>query len=156
STRDFRIFLLPIAVVLATLAVRRLRERSRDEPAHGLLASASIYGVALLAAVVPWVAIFLRLIGPERFARQILFIGTGFEQYYYIAFHPMTLWDRRVVDGALALILVGLLARHRLLPARVVTFGAALAGMAMVAVAALAPMPNGFHAAVVSRAEDIG
>jgi hypothetical protein len=155
SQRDFNIFLLPIVVLLVMLAARRLAQRSSDLPRHGLIGSGLLFTATMLLAVVPWVVIFLRLIGVDRFARQILFVGTGFEQYYYMGFHTVGPWDLHLVRGILVLTLVGVAVRARLVPAPVIAALGVLGLIGAVLVAARANMPQGLHAAVFSRLEDL-
>jgi len=155
SARDVRIFLLPIAAVLVTLAVRRAAGRSADAAPHGVLACGVAYAVAMLATVVPWVATFLHALGPQRFERQVLFIGTGFEEYYYLPFHWAGPWDRMLALGVLAVVGAGLLVRTRWLSPRLVL--ATVAAVVAIGVLALrrADMPEGLHAAVFTRLEDL-
>ncbi len=155
SARDVRIFLWPIAVVLATLALRRVTGRSADAPPRGLFLSALILGVSMLAVVLPWTITFLRLLGTQRFARQILFIGTGFEQYYYVPFRFLTSWDAALALLAAVILVVGLLVRAGLMPPWLVVVGAVLGAVGVVWRASHAPMPEGAHAALVTRLEDL-
>ena len=154
--RDVRIFLLPIGVVLLTLTLRRLAGRSADAPPRALVAAGMVYGAALLTAILPWAVAFLRVLGPQRFARQVLFIGAGFERYYYVPFHAAGRWDVALVLLAFAVAVVGLLVRARVLPASIVVSGGAVAAAAGAALfLARAEMPDGPHAALVSRSEDL-
>lgn len=155
SARDVLIFLLPIAVVLATLTVRRAAGRSDDRPAHGLLGSGLLYAAAALVTFGPWVVLFVLALGAQRFGRQVLFIGTGFEQLYYTAFHLAGPWDWMLVTAVGALVGIGLVGRARLLPPRLTLTVAATAVLAVLVMMRRAEMPEGFHAAVVSRAEDL-
>jgi hypothetical protein len=156
SARDVRIFLWPIFVVLLTLALRRIAGRGGNEHRlRRLTGSVVVLGVAMIAVVLPWTLTFLSLLGVQRFARQILFIGTGFEQFYYLRFHGATSWDRALVLVALGILAVGLLVRMRLLAPWVVALGAAIAAAAGAWAAIHAPMPEGPHAALVSRLEDL-
>lgn len=155
TARDLLIFLLPIAVVLGTLVVRRGSGRSGDHRLRSLAGSMLLLGVAIVAVVLPWTVRFLHLLGAQRFARQILFIGSGFEQYYYAPFHGVTSWDGALVLGALAILAVGLAVRARLLPPWVVALGAMLALTGAGFAFARARMPEGLHEALVSRLEDL-
>jgi HEAT repeat protein len=155
SARDVRIFLWPIAVVLSTLAARRAAGRADDSPAHGLLGSGLLYAAAMLVTVGPWAVLFLRALGTQRFGRQILFIGNGFEQFYYSEFHRAGSWDAMLVLAVLAVAAVGLLGRVRLLPPRLTIAAATGGALVVLVLACRAEMPEGFHAAVFSRAEDL-
>lgn len=155
SARDVRIFLLPIFLFVLVLAVRRGAGRSADVQPRSLVAASAILGVAALAVILPWVLKFLGLLGAQRFARQILFIGTGFEQYYYMPFHGAGPWDRGLVLAALGLIAVGLLVRVRVVPAWVLLALTVLGAVGGTIALRHAPMPDGAHAALVSRLEDL-
>jgi HEAT repeat protein len=155
SARDVRIFLLPLAVVLAAMIARRLAGRSADVPVRGLLVSGLVYAVAMLATVVPWVVKFLLVLGRQRFAAQVLFIGTGFEQYYYSPFHWAGRWDTYLVVAAVGIASVGLAVRARWLPIGVLAAGVGALAVAAVFALRRADMPEGVHAAVFSRLEDL-
>jgi HEAT repeat protein len=155
SARDVRVFLLPIAVLLGVLAARRVVVGTAQAPRRGVLACGLVFAVAVMAPVLPWVLYFLDVLGPPRFARALLFIGSGFEHLYYEPFHDAGPWAAVLTTAAATLVVVGLLARaRRLSPAAILAAG----GGAVVAVALAAtraPMPEGLAAAIVSRVEDV-
>ena len=98
---------------------------------------------------------FLRVLGTQRFARQILFIGTGFEQYYYAPFRLLGAWDAALALAAAAILVVGLLVRAGIVPPWLTAL-AALGGVAAVVwQVSRAAMPEGAHAALVTRLEDL-
>ncbi len=155
SRRDVEIFLLPIIVLLLVLAARRLARRSSDPPPHELLSSGLLYLAVMLAAIVPWVATFLHLLGADRFLRQILFVGTGFEQYYYASFHHAGPWDRMFLYGVVALVLAGVAVRLRRVPIWLLHAVGFVGTAAAVVFVARADMPQGAHEAVFSRLQDL-
>jgi HEAT repeat protein len=154
SGRDFRIFLLPIGALLAALAAGRLSGGAEGgRPRHGLVRGGLVFGAAMAVPVLPWVIGYLRLLGPERFARQVFFVGSGLEHVYYHPFHVADSVDRALVLGAVAAAGVGLLVRARTVRAwPVLAVAAAVLAAGAVALRS-APMPEGLHAAVVSRVE---
>ncbi len=155
STRDVGIFLLPVIAVLVVLAARRIAGRSADVPSHGLFATGVVFGLATAAAIVPWIVVFIRALGRQRFMRLVLFIGAGFERYYYVPFHYAGPWDSALVVAVIAAACLGFLARARRLPRTLFFAGAAIGGVGAAIALWRADMPEGLHAAVVSRTEDL-
>ena len=154
--RDAAIYLVPIFVVVLVAMARRLAGRSGDAPTGpGLFGAGITYFAALLAVVVPWVLLFVRLLGRARFARQVFFIGAGFESYYYVPFHYAGRWDALLLIVLAALTTVGLVQRARLIPTWALPSAAALAAVATALALRGADMPEGLHPAVVSRSEDL-
>jgi hypothetical protein len=155
SGRDVRIFLLPVFALIGALVARRLARRSSDAVPRSLVAASVTLGLAVVVVVLPWVLRFLSLLGTQRFARQILFIGTGFEQYYYSPFHGAGVWDEGLVVALAGLVALGLMVRARRVPAWLLAVFVVLGGVAGAIALRHAPMPEGAHAALVSRLEDL-
>lgn len=155
TARDVAIFLLPIFAVVAVLAGRRMRLGATHQPPHRLLPCALAFGAAMLVPILPWALYFLFELGPEWFARALLFIGSGFERFYYIEFHRAGPWDGALVVATLGLVVLGLLVRRGKVPPALVVGAAVLVGAGVLVALGRAPMPEGLHAAVVSRVEDL-
>ncbi len=166
--RDLVVFVLPLAAMVALLVVRRVRavaEPATAPPSDAdtpsavvgphLATSLAAYIAGVAAPVLPWAIGLLAALGPELFARRVLFFGAGYERSYYIPFHEAGRADAALVLGALGLACAGWLVRARRLPPVVVGVTAVVAALGAVAVLARAPMPQGFQLAVRLRAEDL-
>ncbi len=155
TARDVAIFLLPIFGVVTILAGHRLGVGSTSSPVHRLLPCALVFGAAMLVPILPWALYFLSVLGPEWFARALLFIGSGFERFYYIEFHRPGSWDAALIVATLGLGALGRSVRSGNIPPSLVVGAAAFAGAGVLLALGRAPMPEGLHAAVVSRVEDL-
>lgn len=155
SLRDMAIFLLPIVVVLVTLGVRRAVVGVAGAPPQRLSVCALVFGVAMLVPVVPWATYFLYMLGPAWFARALLFIGTGFEHFYYVSFHQAGPWDIGLVLGALGMVGTGLALRAGRLPPRTVVVAGGVVALGCLVALTQARMPEGLRAALMMRIEDL-
>ena len=155
--RDARLFLWPIfAVVTLRVVYRRVAARQRERLEPQFVGSCLALGLGFATVTVPWLAYFYSRLGWERFVHEVLFIGSGYEQFFYLAFHAATKWDGGLALGATGLVALTWLVRTGRLPAAVpltVLGAGAVAGIGYVLV--LAPMPEGFQRAVVSRVRDL-
>jgi hypothetical protein len=149
--REGPIFALPVfGVVAASLAGRRRADNKSTSPAASLLAL--LLG---FAATLPWMAWYLAQLGWAGFAHDVLFLNTGYEQFFYLAYRALGIRDLALVAVAAASLgLAAACARGWI--------GGRLVGVALlpvtVGVAAwllfFAPMPEGFQKAVLQRVQD--
>jgi len=137
-SRDFAIYLLPLAFLQLLLGLGRLGAGAK--PRRESSAARTWAAVLLTGAVVtlPWVAYFAGLLGPQRFVREVTLIGSGADVIYYIPFPRaggiamaaaaalsallvLGLWLDRVRSPRLGMLAIGL----------VVAAGAAAAAVAL-------------------------
>ncbi|GIW43240.1 MAG: hypothetical protein KatS3mg077_0522 [Candidatus Binatia bacterium] len=122
--------------------------RSSREAFRPVLLVALGFGLITL----PWLFLFGQWLGAERLWREVLFIGSGYEQHFFIAYD----WDWRFFGGAL---LVAALARwwprtefarrHQ----RWSSVSLAACGTAALAYVVAAPKPEGLLASIVSAVQ---
>ncbi len=150
---ELRIFLLPITLGALLVAWRALV--TPPAPGNpGFIASAtSLLGTVLLVNL-PWIVPVFMLLGPTRFASDVLFIGTGFEQFYYIEHPPVFALTGVVVLGFVVLAALARMAVARRWPTDVMSVIAiAGAGLCLWWVSRVALMPQGFLEAIRSEYE---
>jgi HEAT repeat protein len=116
-----------------------------------------LLGAGFAVFNLPWVVYYGQQLGPRAFLRAILFVGTGFDKFYYIAYPPASPWALLLIVACASLVLIGALMRARVLP-RALVITTASAGF-VAAVVYLhghpPPMVEGLQRAVVSRVRDI-
>ncbi|MCK6556440.1 glycosyltransferase family 39 protein [Candidatus Binatia bacterium] len=149
--------LLLVLPIVALTAVCLLAYPERAVSGHGpggIAATGSLLaGFAVVSG--PWLAYYLWQLGWTRFAREVLFIDAGYEQFFYLAYRPPA-WR----DAALAAGLAGLVAMAYACSRGRVSGRSLLAGLfALVAGTAAwlglaAPMPEGFQRSVLMRVQD--
>jgi len=147
---------LPV-LCFTVLAVRAAPALARPVPAVRLWACGGAFALGFAFFTVPWVWSYLRLLGEQRFARAVLFVGTNFERFYYIPYPPLSRVGLLVAGALLAMTLVVVLVRARVVPRAVVLGGAVLGalGVAGFLWANPPPMVEGWSAAVTSRMRDL-
>jgi HEAT repeat protein len=154
---EARVFLWPIFAVLAARVVyRHVAAPHGTRLAAGFVPSCLALALGFAGVSVPWLAYFLARLGWERFVHEVLFIGSGYEQFFYLQFHVFTKWDYGVCLAAVVgVAATWLVRRGRLRPQVPLALAAvsALAGAAYVGL--LAPMPEGFQRAVEMRLRDL-
>jgi len=151
--REIGIFLLP-ALAGALVVAWRSMVTTPAPGRPGIIAASIVLLGTFWLVNLPWMIPVYLLLGRQRFLEQILFVGTGFEKFYFIA-HPPVL-----AVALLTLVVAGLMAvlprmvRGRRVPVDVVSVGAAaLAGGALLVAARVSLMPEGFLNAVRSEFE---
>lgn len=150
--RDARLLLWPvfgIALAIAAGAPQRFRQ-----PGDGRFtgdAVALLLGFALLTA--PWAGFFLLELGKEKFLRDVLFIGSGHELFFYLPIRGLGVWDAGLALAALGLAAAWLVPTARRPSPRVLGLAAAALLAVAIGFVAWAPMPEGFRRAAVQRFE---
>ncbi|RMD85240.1 MAG: hypothetical protein D6815_02330 [Candidatus Dadabacteria bacterium] len=151
--REVVIFLLPVTVAALLAAWRAMVLAPPARAVTPFRGAVALIG-AFLALNLLWMIPVFRLLGPQRFATDVLFIGADFERFYFLLHPPVAFGTVSVLAG---LILVALLpswlGRFRV-PADllgVTGVVVALGGIRWLQGHAL--MPQGFLAAVSSAYE---
>jgi HEAT repeat protein len=155
--REARVFLWPIFALLAMrVAYRRIAPANGARLAARFVASCIALGLGFAGVTIPWLAYYLVQLGWYRFVHEVLFIGSGYEQFFYSPFHEATKWDYGTVVAAMAVAVVARAVRagrlRAAIPLGLLAAGAAAAGLY---IALLAPMPEGVQRAVASRVQDL-
>lgn len=136
-SRDFLIYLLPLALLQLLLGLGRLgagRERDAQDGSAGAWAAVLLTGGV---ATLPWVTYFAGLLGLQRFIREVTLIGSGADVIYYIPF-PQSGGIAMAAAAALSALLVLGLWLGRLRSARLGMFAAGLVAAAAAGAAAAA------------------
>jgi hypothetical protein len=155
--REARVFLWPIfAVVAARVRFRHVSVPNGERLAAGFGASCVTLGLGFAGVTAPWLAYFLAHLGWDRFIHEVLFIGSGYEQHFFLPFHAATRWDYAIVLGAAggvtALWAVRAGRLRPIVPLALLGTGAAAC---TAYVGLVAPMPEGFQRAVDMRVRDL-
>ncbi|MCC6847844.1 MAG: hypothetical protein IT294_05035 [Deltaproteobacteria bacterium] len=134
---DVAIYLVPLALVMAGTATRG---RIRRVGAFGDLL---VLGVPFLLVSAPWLAFFWRRLGTAGFLREVLLIGSGAADIYYVPFPRPEPWGALATVLAAAYALAALLARRWVMPRA--TFAAIVVAVAaaVAAVVRFGVMPEG-------------
>ncbi|MCC6766683.1 MAG: hypothetical protein IT293_18650 [Deltaproteobacteria bacterium] len=134
---DAVIYLVPLALVMAGTATRGRVRRI------GALGDLVVLGVPFLALSGPWLAYFWRRLGTAGFLREVLLIGSGAADIYYVPFPRPEPWGLLVTVLAVAYAVAALFAKRWVMPR---TMFAAIVGAVAAAAAAVAHfgvMPEG-------------
>ncbi|MBI3783369.1 MAG: glycosyltransferase family 39 protein [Deltaproteobacteria bacterium] len=149
--REALIFALPILAAVAAWMARPAGQTG--QPSTTVAALLSLWsGFVLVTA--PWMAWYEWQLGWAGFAHDVLFLNTGYEQFFFQAYRPLAVRDLLV--AVLSALLFGLpihRLRAGLRPPRLV----AVLVPACVAITVWvlgAPMPEGFQPAVLMRLQD--
>jgi HEAT repeat protein len=156
--REVFLFALPLILVVGCqLLFRPARAVAREVSPFTLWRNLVLLAVGFAVVTVPWTVYFWSQLGTVPFLRAVLFIGTGFDRFYYIAYPAIGVWGVALSLGLLATLAVGLLVRRRMIAPRVTA--AALAGAGVCAAFWLLrhppPMVEGFQSSVVMRVRDV-
>ncbi len=145
-----------VYVAPIVLAMGALYGRARVGRA-ALVGDALALLVPFSACSVPWIGFFLWRLGPSRFAREVLLIGSGAADLYYRSYPPFEPWALLVTALVTALAAAGALVRRvpRLVPLALgVAFGGLIAGLALVA--RLGVMPERMTWSIIWQLESAG
>ncbi|MBI3767351.1 MAG: glycosyltransferase family 39 protein [Deltaproteobacteria bacterium] len=152
-SRRFALFPLPFLAAAGVLLV--VARHAAGRPRFMRAACALFLGFAL--PNVSWFAYFLAHLGIRSFSRDVLLIGSSYEQFFSISYRELfSRWDLGVLLVAGALYVVPLAIRRRRLPFWApFAVGAVATALAAAYVVFFAPMREGFQASVVSRIQDL-
>lgn len=134
---DVAVHLLPLAA-LAFVACGSLAGRFANDDSPRPLAALSVLAAGFVVPTAVWVVPFATLLGPERFASDVLLIGSGAAELYYTSHPAPEPYAVATVMGALALAAGGYACSRRWLrPAPLLGLfcAGALAVVAFIAVA---------------------
>ncbi len=134
---DALIYLVPLTMVMMATVTSGRVQRART--VGDLLA----LGVPFLALSVPWLAFFWQRLGTAGFLREVLLIGSGAADIYYVPFPRPEPWGLLLTVLAAGFALAAPFARRSVMPRRTVAAIAAAIVLAMVAVSQLGVMPEG-------------
>jgi HEAT repeat protein len=114
-------------------------------------------GCGFAIVVLPWSVYFWDKLGTRPFLRAILFVGTGFDKFYYMPHPPLGVWGLALVVLLGGAAVVAALLRRRWLPRWLVVTALVLGLGSMVGVWSLhAPrMVEGLQSSVVMRVRDV-
>jgi HEAT repeat protein len=157
TNRDARVLLWPLfalAVIRAAAAGRSL-PGMRDAAAFTRAAAA--LGAGFAAVTAPWMLYYWVQLGPQRFLRDVLFIGSGHELFFYIPIRPLDHGDLLMLAATIGLVVGGrLVQRLRIAPGMVVSVAVVLPVLAVVAMIGSGrtpAMPEGPFRALTQRLE---
>ncbi len=156
SLREQLVLALPVAAVVV-LARRGAPALDQKLPAARLWALVGSFAAGFLLVTLPWTLYYWSVLGTRWFLRAVLFIGTDFERFYYIAY-PHLSDAGLATGGAIALLaIVVAVVRIRLLPRWLVWVGAvvALCGAAVWLWRNPPPMIEGWSASVIMRVREL-
>jgi HEAT repeat protein len=155
--REAWIFVAPLLIVVLSQLLIPGAGVVRTVPPFRLWRAGLAAACGFALVTVPWASYFWSRLGTALFLRSILYIGTGYKSFYFIAHPPLGLWAFGVAAGLLLLVLAGLMLRTRKVPASalavLVAVGALTATFRLVRKPP--PMVEGFQASVRMRIEDI-
>jgi hypothetical protein len=146
------VFVLP--TVLGTIAWLEWAQVALRDPGekHSPLVPFGAVLAGFLGGTLPWLAMWWWRLGIERLWREVLFIDTGYEQYFYVPYAWS--WAKFGLLAVAAWLVWRLPAS--MIAARDRWAGGAMLGAAVAALgsyALLAPKPEGWEAAVVSAVQ---
>ncbi|MBI1816127.1 MAG: glycosyltransferase family 39 protein [Deltaproteobacteria bacterium] len=150
--RDARLLLWPVfaLVVVRAMTARRKIPQALDSAAFPAAALALLGG--FLAVTLPWMLYYLAQLGTAAFMRQVLFIGSGHELFFYIPIRALDFGDAAMLGAAGAALVGGwAIRRSRIAPARISAAALVIALAAVATVLAIAPMPEGPWLAFMQR-----
>ncbi|HYC00263.1 MAG TPA: HEAT repeat domain-containing protein [Candidatus Limnocylindrales bacterium] len=141
-------------VTACALAIARDAYRHnprRDIPA--LLGSGLALGAGFLLVGTPWLVWAYSILGAEWFTRRALFLGTGFESFYYLGGPPIRLDVLAVIGSGLVWFAPAWLRARGWHPWKIVVGAVAAVAVLFAAVVATRPMPSGFYASLMVNLE---
>lgn len=135
---DAAIYLLPLVLAMgATVTWSRIRRA-------GVVGDLAMLGLPLVVLSAPWLVFFWRRLGTAGFLREVLLIGSGAADIFYVPFPVLEPWGVLLSVLVAAYAAAALLARRWLMPqAAFLAIVAAVVAM-FVAVARLGVMPEGW------------
>jgi HEAT repeat protein/4-amino-4-deoxy-L-arabinose transferase-like glycosyltransferase len=156
--REVYLFGLPLIVAVAyQLIFQAGRNLARTAPPFTLWRNLLLLGLGFAVVTLPWTVYFWAHLGARGFLRAILFIGTGFDRFYYIPYPVIGTWGLGFAGAMAAALAVGLLLRWRLVSPVLVSAGiiAATVTAALWLLRHPPPMVEGFQSSVVMRVRDM-
>ncbi|MCK6556439.1 HEAT repeat domain-containing protein [Candidatus Binatia bacterium] len=158
GARGVLLFAAPLIVLIAYKAtLTQARSVARQVAPAVLWRNLVLLSLGFAAVTLPWVVYFWMRLGTMPALRAILFVGTGFDRFYYMAYPPIGAWGLALSAALGAAFAVGVLMRRRVLSPRIVT-GGLVAGLIIATVWLIRhppPMVEGFQSSVVMRVRDI-
>lgn len=156
--REVWLFALPLIVVVGyQLLLQASRQPARAAAPFSRWCNLLAVGSGFALVTLPWTVYFWSRLGTRPFLRAVLFLGTGFDRFYYIAYPPIGLWGLGTAGVFVVSVGIGMLLRRRLLPPAVLVAALVCGGLG----ATLwlwrhpPPMVEGFQASVVMRVRDV-
>ncbi len=152
--REVVMLILP-ALACAVLVLWRSRTVAPVDGAPNIVVASACLTGAFLAVNLPWLGYFLSTMPLDRFIVRVMFVASGFEQYFFRP-HPLVWFSCWLTIAAAAAAAVGpRLVRSAGLRATTVAFaGGAVAAVLFILVAVTSPMPKGLVDAVMSQFQE--
>ncbi len=152
--REVRIFALPLLVLVGFQLVGRGAKRlSRRAGPLSILLDLFVLGLGFAIPTLPWTVYFIAQVGAKALLRAVLFVGTGFDRFYFLPYPHLGLWEVGLTAVTMIAAVAGVLLRRRVLPAPpvVVALGFGALGAGLWFGLHPPPMVEGFQASVVMR-----
>lgn len=151
--REYQLFVAPAVIALLIGGWRSLVcDQAPGRPS--VIAASALLCTTFAIVNLPWMASVLARLGAQRFAVDVLFLGAGFENFYYLAYPPTAPLALLLLGGAVAAYVAPpRLRRVGIAPDLLVALAPLPAIVALVYLGTHATMPDGFIAAVASEAE---
>ena len=155
--REAWIFAAPLLIVVLSQLLIPGASVVRTVPPFRLWRAGLAAACGFALVTVPWASYFWSRLGTGLFLRSILYIGTGYKSFYFIAHPPLGSWALGVAAGLLLLVLAGLVLRTRKVPVGALAVLVAAGALAATfwLVRKPPPMVEGFQASVMMRIQDI-
>lgn len=137
GTRDALVYLVPVTIALLALPTRARTHR------RGLAGDLACVLAPFVAVSLPWLGYFWARLGTEAFLRDVLLLGSGASQLYYLSYPPFEPWALVVTLAAAGFALAGAgLRAGRVRPRHVMVAAALGLGVGIVALARFSVMPE--------------
>ncbi len=151
GARDAVAYLVPLTAALLALPTR-VRSHRAD-----LFGDAAVVLVSFVAPSLPWLVFFWSRLGTEGFLRDVLLIGSGAAQLYYVPYPAFEPWALVLTCAVAGIGVAGLGLRARWLRPWQVALVVALAGATGVAaVARIGVMPERMTWSLIWQLESAG
>ncbi len=156
--REVGLFGLPLIVVVGYhLLLRPARRQAREAAPFSRWCNLLVLGSGFALVTLPWTLYFWSRLGTWPFLRAVLFLGTGFDRFYYVAYPAIGVWGIGTAGVFVVSVAIGVLLRRRVLPPGLVVAVLVIGGLAAAVwlVRHPPPMVEGFQASVVMRVRDV-
>ncbi len=153
ASLEAMVLLLPMAAIAAWSAARPANDDSISTPARAMPAL-TVLAVVFVALSLVWVVPVFSQLGTDRFAREVLLIGSSAADLYYIEYPPPGAYAAAVMAAVIVFAVTArLIGKGRLSVAMVALVGLGGLGLAAAYLSRTVIMPEGFRQALVDQLE---